>query len=184
MRALVVVSVFVAAILAAGCGGGDSSSSNGSSATPAGDWANSVCEAFTTWTTAITSAGQSVADDPTEDRLRAAGDDIKHATKTLSGELKGVGRPDTESGQQAKDAVDELASKLDANLQKIETAINDASGASGALTAVSAVAATLVTMRNDIGTTLQQLDQIDAQGELADAFQQSDACAGLATTTS
>jgi hypothetical protein len=189
VRALVVVLVLAAAILAAGCGGGDSSSGNGSSATngssaaPAGDWANTVCEAFTTWTTAMTSAAQSVQDNPTEDGLRAAGDDIKSATQTLSDELKGVGTPDTESGQQARDAVDRLVTKLDANLQKIETAINDA-GASGALTAVSTATATLVTMRNDIGTTFQQLDQIDAQGELGDALQQSDACAGLTTTTS
>ena len=175
--------MLAAAVLAAGCGGADSSSSNGSSATPAGDWANSVCDAFTIWTNAITSAGQSVQDNPTEDGLRAAGDEIKSATQTLSDELKSVGTPDTESGQQAKDAVDQLATKLDANLQKIETAINDASGASGALTAVSTAAATLVTMRNDLETTFRQLEQIDAQGELADAFQRSDACAGLTTTT-
>jgi hypothetical protein len=190
VRALLVIPVLAAAILAAGCGGGSSSSSTtgssatGSSTTSADDWANSVCEAFTTWTTTITSAGQSIKDNPTDDGLRSAGDDIKSATQSLSDELKGLGRPDTNSGQQAKDAVDQLATKLDANQQKIETAIDDASGASGALTAVSTVSATLVTMGNDIGTTFQQLDQIDGQGELADAFQQSDACAGLTTTTS
>jgi hypothetical protein len=187
VRALLVVPLLAAAILAAGCGGGDSSSttgsSTGSSATSAGDWANSVCEAFTTWTTAITSAGQSVKDNPTEDGLRSAGDDIKSATQTLSDELKGLGRPDTESGQQAKDTVDQLATKLDANQQKIQTAIDNASGTSGALATVSTVSATLVTMGNDLRTTFQQLDQIDGQGELADAFQQSDACAGVTTTS-
>jgi hypothetical protein len=187
VRALLVVPLLAAAILAAGCGGGDSSSttgsSTGSSATSAGDWANGVCEAFTTWTTAITSAGQSVKDNPTEDGLRSAGDDVKSATQTLSDELKGLGRPDTESGQQAKDTVDQLATKLDANQQKIQTAIDNASGTSGALAAVSTVSATLVTMGNDLRTTFQQLDQIDGQGELADAFQQSDACTGVSTTS-
>jgi hypothetical protein len=184
VRALLVVPVLAAAIFAAGCGGGGSGSSSGSSTTSAGDWASSVCEAFTTWTTAITSAGQSIKDNPTEDGLRSAGEDIKSATQTLSDGLKGLGRPDTESGQQAKDVVDRLAAKLDANQQKIETAIDDASGASGVLTAVSTVRATLATMASDIGTTFQQLDQIDAQGELTDAFEQSNACAGLTTTTS
>ena len=167
-----------AAFAAAGCGGS-------SDETPSAvDWANSVCQAFSTWRDSITSVGQSVQQNPTEQSLTSAGDDIKSATETLTDDLRNAGTPDTESGSQAKDAVDQLASQLDSSLQKIETAVDNASGVSGALTAVSTVSSTLATMGTQISTAFQKLDQIDAQGELRDAFEQADACAGLTSTGS
>jgi hypothetical protein len=39
-------------------------------------------------------------------------------------------------------------------------------------------------MGNQVSATFQQLEQIDAQGELRDAFEQADACAGLTSTGS
>jgi hypothetical protein len=170
--------VAAAAFLAAGCGGGNDETPS------AVDWANSVCQAISTWTTSIASVGQTVQENPTEESLTTAGDDIKSATETLSDDLKSAGTPETESGSQAKDAVDQLASNLDDGVQKIETAIEDASGVNGALTAVSTVSSTFATMGSQISATFRQLDQIDAQGELRNAFEQADACAGLTSTGS
>ena len=170
--------VAAAAFLAAGCGGGNDETPS------AVDWANSVCQAVSTWTSSIASIGQTVQQNPTQESLKTAGDDVKSATETFSDDLKSAGTPDTESGSQAKDAVDQLTTNLDDGLQKIQTAIEDASGASGALTAVSTVSSTLATMGNQVVATFQQLEQIDAQGELNDAFGQADACAGLTSTGS
>jgi phage-related protein len=187
MRGLISVLVLAAAVLAAGCGGGSSSGTGGtasaSSATAAGEWANSVCQAFTTWSNSITDAGQSVGSNPSEEGIKTAGDEIQSATQTLADDLRGLDRPDTDSGQQAKDAIDQLATNLDASLQKIKTATDNASGTSGAVTAATAIANTLVEMGNQVSTTSQQLKTIDAGGELQQAFGQAGSCAGLTTTS-
>jgi hypothetical protein len=187
MRSLLAVLILAAAIVAAGCGG-DSSSSSGetgteSSTTAAGDWANSVCQAFNDWKSSTTEAAQSVGDNPTEDGIKTAGDDIRSATDTLADDLKGLGRPDTESGQEAKAAIDELATSLETSMQKITDAIDNASGASGLVTAGSTIATTLTEMGSQVSTTGQQLENIDAGGELQSAFEQADSCAGLTTTS-
>ena len=187
MRALLAVLILSAAIVAAGCGGGSSSSSGTSgtesSATAADDWANSVCEAFVTWKNSITDAGQGIKDNPSEEGIRTAGDEIQSATQTLADDLRGLGKPDTESGQQAKDTIDQLATNLDTSLQKISDAMDNASGAAGAVTAASTIGTSLVEMGDHVSTAFQQLQDLDAGGELQSAFEQADSCAGLTTTT-
>src|SRR3954452_14297554 len=188
MRSLLAVLVLAAAIVAAGCGGGSSSSSSGatgteSSATAADDWANSVCGAFVAWNNSITDAAQGIKDNPSEEGIKTAGEQIQSATQTLADDLRGLGKPDTESGQQAKDTIDQLATGLDTSMQKITDAIDNASGASGLVTAGSTIAATLTEMGSQVSTTGQQLEDIDAGGELQSAFEQADSCAGLTTTS-
>ena len=188
MRSLLAVLILSVAIVAAGCGGSGSSSSSEtsgteSSATAADDWANSVCEAFVTWNNSITDAGQGIKDNPSEEGIRTAGDDIQSATQTLADDLRGLGKPDTESGQQAKDTIDQLATNLDTSLQKISDAMDNASGAAGAVTAASTIGTSLVEMGDHVSTAFQQLQDLDAGGELQSAFEQADSCAGLTTTT-
>ena len=187
MRFLLAILILVAAIAAAGCGGGSSSSSGTSgtesSATAADDWANSVCEAFVAWNNSITDAGQGIRDNPSEEGIRTAGEQIQSATQTLADDLRGLGKPDTESGQQAKDTIDQLATNLDTSLQKINEAMDNASGTSGAVAAASTIGNSLVEMADDVSTAFQQLQDLDAQGELRSAFEQSDSCAGLTTTS-
>jgi phage-related protein len=188
MRSLLAILVLAAAIVAAGCGGSSSSSSSGasgteSSATAADDWANSVCSAFVAWNNSITDAGQGIKDNPSEEGIKTAGEQIQSATQTLADDLRGLGKPDTESGQQAKDTIDQLATSLDTSMQKITDAIDNASGASGLVTAGSTIATTLTEMGSQVSTTGQQLEDIDAGGELQSAFEQADSCAGLTTTS-
>jgi hypothetical protein len=186
MRSLLAVLILSAAILA-GCGGGSDSSSGASgtesSATAADDWANSVCEAFVAWNNSITDAGQGIRDNPSEEGIRTAGEQIQTATQTLADDLRGLGRPDTESGQEAKDTVDQLATNLDTSLQKINEAMDNASGTTGAVTAASTIGTSLVEMADQVSTAFQQLREIDAQGELQSSFEQGDSCAGLTTTS-
>jgi len=187
MRALLAVLILAAAIVAAGCGGGSSSSSGASgtesSATAADDWANSVCEAFVALNNSIMDAGQGIRDNPSEEGIRTAGEQIQSATQTLADDLHGLGRPDTESGQQAKDTIDQLATNLDTSLQKINEALDNASGTTGAVTAASTISTSLVEMADHLSTAFQQLQEIDSQGELQSAFEQGDSCAGLTTTS-
>ena len=61
--------------------------------------------------------------------------------------------------------------------------MDNASGAAGAVTAASTIGTSLVEMGDHVSTAFQQLQDLDAGGELQSAFEQADSCAGLTTTT-
>jgi hypothetical protein len=185
LRALAAV-VLLLVLVAAGCGGDSGeSSTQGSTSTQgsssAEDWANGLCGAVASWNAAITSAGATLKDDPTEDGLRSAADEVQSATQKLSDDLKSLEAPDTETGQQAKQSVDELAAGLAGGVDEIQTAVEDASGLSGALAAISAVSTKLMAMGDQVTSTVRTLK--DTGGELADAFAQAESCNGLNGTT-
>lgn len=166
------VPVVVAVILASGCGG----SSDTSSAT---DWANNFCSALTTWTSSVKSAANSLKGNPSEDGLKSAAGDIKSASDTLVDDLKDLGKPDTKAGQDAKDAVDQLSSEVEDDVQEMQSAVDKASGVQGVVTAASSVSATLSKMGTQINSAASKLDDADPSGELKQAFQESSACKSL-----
>jgi hypothetical protein len=103
---------------------------------------------------------------------------VKDATNTLGDDLEGAGKPDTESGEEAKETVDDLRSSLDENVGTIEDAIDNASD-TGIATAVSTVSATLATMRTEITAAVDKLKQLDADDELRSALSDAEACSSL-----
>jgi uncharacterized phage infection (PIP) family protein YhgE len=168
--------VLLLVVLAAGCGGGGSSS--GSSSTS--DWANGFCSAITSWTTSIQSAGQSLRNGKVSEKsLRSAAGDIQSATSTFADDLKGLGKPDTDSGQQAKQSVDQLSSQIKADANEIKKAVNGASGLSGAQKALTTVGTTLSKMSSQISSTLSELNGLDPKGDLQKAFNNADSCKSL-----
>jgi len=175
IRAGAALLVAVAALAAAGCGG---SSSN--STTPTDTWASGVCTAISTWKTSLTSIESSVkSGGATKASLNAGVTQAKDATATLAKDLKKLGKPDTQAGQQAKDAVDQLSSELTKNAQTIQDAITNASGAAGLVTAISTASATLLTMGNEVSSTIGDLQKLDPKGEIEQAFKQSASCKAL-----
>ena len=178
IRAVAALLVALAALAAAGCGG-----SSSSSATPTDTWASGVCTAVSTWKTSLTDIASTVkSGGVSQDSLNSAATQAKDATSTLADSLKKLGKPDTQAGQQAKDDVDQLSSELSKNVQTIQDAISNASGAAGLLTAVSTASATLVTMGNEVSTTLTDLQKLDPKGEIQQAFKQSSSCKSLLGT--
>ena len=71
--------------------------------------------------------------DPTKNGLQTAAGDAKSATETLASDLKGLGKPDTPSGQQAKDSLDQLSTSLQKDVTTIENTVKGVSGLRGAL---------------------------------------------------
>jgi hypothetical protein len=161
-----------AATLAAGCGGGDDQSA-------AEQWADGVCSAITDWTDATRSAAetlQSGGEGSVTDRVQTAVDDVKDATSTLADDLQGLGAPDTDAGDQAQNLVETFSEDAQDGLDTIESAVEDAGSVSEALTAVSTVSTTLSSLWEQATTTFTDLQQLDAGGELSDAFDQSESC--------
>lgn len=154
------------ALLAASCGGSDETSGTT-------DWANGVCSAISTWTSTIQTAAQSVQSNPTKEGLQSAADDAEQATKTFVADLRELGKPDTDAGEQAKSSLDALADELETSADEISSAVDSSAGA---LAAISTVTATLTAMGDQISSTFQQLEQLDASGELETAFEQADSC--------
>ena len=110
--ALVAVGL-LAVFLAAGCGGSD----NGGSS--AEKWADDVCSSITTWKNSVTSATDSLkGGNLSEDSLRSAVDDVSGATNDFVDDVRGLGAPDTEAGEQAKDSLDKLADNVDTNVSR------------------------------------------------------------------
>ena len=168
------VVALLAAFLASGCGG------DGGDDNSATEWADDVCSAITSWSDSVTSAADSLrGGNLSEDAVKSAVDDLKSATSDFVDDVRGLGKPDTEAGEQAKESLDQLADDADENLSAIETAVDNASGVSGLVQAVTAIGTALSTMGTQISSTFTELEQLDAGGELESAFKDADSCKEL-----
>jgi hypothetical protein len=175
---LTLIPFAVAVALVSGCGGSGNSSS-------AADWANSLCSSITTWSGSVKSAGESLqGGNLSENSLKSATSDISSATDKLASDLKGLGKPDTEAGQQAKDAIDQLSSDVKDGVNAMQSAVQKASGVNGAVTAASSITATLSTVGTQISSAASKLDQADPKGELDQAFKNAPACKSLTSSSS
>jgi hypothetical protein len=166
------VPVVVALVLASGCGGSNDTSS-------ATDWANNFCSALTTWSSSVRSTTNSLKANPSKDSLNSVAGDIESASSTLVGDLKDLGKPDTKAGQDAKDAIDQLSSEVEDDVQEMKSSVDKASGVQGVVTAASSVSATLSKMGTQINSAASNLEDADPGGELKQAFQESSACKSL-----
>jgi hypothetical protein len=170
MGRLGIAVVAAAALLAAGCGGSDDEPT-------ATDWANDLCGALTDWTGSISSAVDTLrGGNLSQEAVDDAFDEAENATNTLVDDLRALGPPETDAGQQADDSVQQLSDDLESGMDTIDQAIDDASGGTGILDAVSVVSGTLSTMGDQVSSTIDALEQLDAQGELEQAFQDASAC--------
>jgi hypothetical protein len=158
-------------LMAAGCGSKDQPST--------AEWVDGVCAAMVTWTSSLKSSAQSLqGGNLGEDSLKGAVDDAKEATDTLESDLKDLGKPESDSGQQAKEEIDQLSGQLSEGANSIENAADDVSGLNGVLAATTSITAALRTMANQISSTLIDLRQLPG-GELRDAIDHSSSCQKL-----
>lgn len=171
LRHLPVLTVLALGLLAAGCGSDED---------PTTAWANDVCTAVSTWKGEITGIVDALAaGQVTRDDLAAHVETAKDATGALVSDLESLGPPETDGGEEAQSAIEELATGLRTDMAAIETAFDDASGVSGLLNAVSVGASTLGAMGTRVTTTVDELQQLDVAGELETAFEQASACDDL-----
>jgi hypothetical protein len=171
-RLLGAAAAVALAVFAAGCGSNKSAGTTTTSSTV--DWANGVCSAVSTYQASLTAAAKSLTGNLSKTGLQDAADQAKKATDTFVSTTKGLGKPDTDSGKQAKATLDTLSSQLNADA----TAVKSASESS-LLTGISTASATLVTAKKQITTAFDQLKGLDPKGELGDAFSQAASCSSL-----
>jgi hypothetical protein len=171
MAGRLLLTGLLAVFLASGCGG---EAGGGSSAT---EWADHVCSATTTWSESIRSTLDSLTTgNLSEDELRGAADDVESATSDFVDDLRGLGKPDTEAGEEAKESLDQLAGQIEENLSTLRNAVEDASGSGGIVEAAGAASAALSAMDEQLSSTFAELEGLDAGGELEAAFGEADSC--------
>ncbi len=162
-----------------GCGGGNSASTTTTSTT---DWANGFCTAYTTWKDSIKSIGDQLTSSLSKEGLDTAATDTKTATQKFSDDLKALGKPDTQSGQEVKSSVDQLATTLQDDLTKIEDTANGVSGLSGIPSAATTISGTITAMGAAVTSTLQTIQNANVKGDLKTAFDQAPACKGVTSS--
>lgn len=184
MRQAVAFIALVAslALVAAGCGGSDESSTASSTV----EWADGLCTAITSWKDELEQIGAQFTDlsSLSQQGLDEAANDVRKANETLVDDLESLGAPDTESGQEAKNAIDGLATTVEADLSEIEDTVDGISGITGIPAAAVTISSALSSMASASSSTIQTIEDADVKGELQDAFEQADSCSDIANSSS
>ena len=158
------VAVLAVAGVAAGCGGGDSESET----SPTAEWADGFCSAVTDWTDELQSITQQFSDTSnlSEDGLQSAATDVQTATQTLVDNLKDLGAPETDSGQEVRSALDTLSTTLETESSAIEDTANGVSGITDLPKAISEISTSLSALGTAFSQALQTIESADASDEL------------------
>jgi hypothetical protein len=173
------------ALFAAGCGGDDESSSpttaEASTEASTDEWADSFCSALTTWKNDLEDAAEPLTDlsSLSEESLQQAADDAKAATETLTDSLSGLGRPDISSGDQVRDAVQDLATDVENGANEIEAAVEGVASVADLPSAIDTITTTVTGMGSEVDGAVQTLEDADVGGELKAAFADADSCGAL-----
>lgn len=177
MKARVAVTLVVSALVlvAAGCGGSDDESD------PTAAWAADFCSAVTTWTDSLQDVTSEFSDTSnlSEDGLQSAAEDVRSATEDLVDDIRGLGAPETEGGDEVRSSLDSLSATLESESAEIESTVEDISGLTGLPSAITAVSSSLAAMGSAFTSALQAISDADVGGELESALEDSPECAGI-----
>ena len=174
MLRLTVVCV-VLGVLVAGCG-----SDNGESSAEMA-WADGLCTALDTWTTSLSSVGETLKDveNLSPAKVEQAAGDLSDANDRLAADVQALGRPPESAGPEARAAVERFFSSVQAQGALIEDAVQGVSSSQDVLQAVSVVSGALVTMSADISAAVADLETLEAKEEWQKAFADAPACRSL-----
>lgn len=149
-------------------------------------WADSVCTSLSTWRSSITSLADVGGGTLTPESLREKLDEADQATSQLVGDLRNLGPPDLEAGDQLKDELDsasnDLASSFETLKQSADTAA-DSDSPAAFLEALAALAPQFQALLDAISATIDTLRNAnvaeDAEAELEQAFADASSCQEL-----
>jgi hypothetical protein len=169
--------VLVLAGVAAGCGGDDSDDD------PTAAWASGFCSAITGWTDDLEGVTSEFTDTSnlSEEGIRSAADDVRSSTQTLVDELRDLGRPPTESGDEVRTALDTLSDTRETESTEIQEAAEGVSGLTDLPGAITAITTSLSAMATSFSNALTTVQNADVEGELQTALEDSPECADISS---
>ena len=158
-------------LLAAGCGGEEESASEA--------WAGDFCSAAADWRSSIDEAIAQVGDPAnlSFESLRGAIDDGLSATETFVADIREIGPPETEAGQEAAGIVDSMASDLESDVDQLRSALETESSSVPELLEKAGQASTLIgQMAQQLQSSVQELEGLEPADELGNALRDNEDC--------
>ena len=178
--ALFAVTLLLAAfaLSASGCGG-----DAGGGQPTASEWADDFCTSVTNWTEELQKIGDGVGDPSSlsADTLQQAARDANVASDELIDEVRALGVPDLESGEDVEASLEAFADSVEVERDRSEAAVEDAAEITGISGAVAAIGTSLSAMATALQTTFETLESRDVSGELETALEESSACDEIAS---
>ena len=149
-------------------------------------WADSVCKSLASWSASISSLADVGGEKLTPESLGDKLDEAENATSQLVTELKDIGPPDLEAGDQLKQELDSATSELEASFETLKEGAEDAADAESPadfIQALAALAPQFQALLDAVSTTVDDLQNADvaedAKAELEQAFADAPACQPL-----
>jgi chromosome segregation ATPase len=167
--------VALVAAFAAGCGGDDENAAQ--------TWAKSVCSSLVDWRTDVEANLEELRDDPSAlsaDSIRSAADDSLQSTESLLDQLRELGAPDTESGEQARQTLEKLLEALEQRIARVRRAAEAAEeGVAEILAVIASVANEVQGAADDARDAVGELRNMNPGSELEQAFRDEESCSSL-----
>jgi hypothetical protein len=150
------------------------------------EWAGEVCTSLSDWRSSITSLADVSGGTLTRDTLRKKLTDAQVATEQLITDLKNIGPPETASGTQLKNELQQSGDQLEKSYENLKSGAQDALDADstvGFLQGLAKLAPDFQKLLNEISSTIQTLESSNVAGDSADevkqGFQNAQSCQDL-----
>jgi len=148
-------------------------------------WADSVCTSFSTWRSSITAISDAGGDSLTSESLQQPLADATSATETLVDDLRALGPPDLDSGDDLKQQLDSAAGEIESSFDTLRQgaeAATEADSPADFIAALTSLGPQFQALLDTISTTVDELQANvgeDAKAELQQAFDSSSSCQQL-----
>jgi hypothetical protein len=149
------------------------------------EWAGSVCTSLSDWRESITSLADAGGEPLTADSLRDKVGDASDATSDLVTQLRDLGAPDLESGDELEQQLDASADELESSFESVKASAEEVADAPAGeflqqLATLGSDFAALQTAISGTVTTLQNADVAEgSKAELQQAFADAPSCESL-----
>jgi uncharacterized phage infection (PIP) family protein YhgE len=164
-------ALVAASVLAAGCGGDDESASE--------EWVSGLCSAAADWRASLEGTVNQFQNpsDLTAESLRSAVDDGLDATETFVDEVRSLGRPETEAGQEAAQIVDSMATDVQSTADDLrETFDSGGDSLTELISKLSAASTQITQMGQDLQSSLDEIRSLEGGDELRDEIDSNEDC--------
>jgi hypothetical protein len=151
------------------------------------EWAGEVCASLSDWRTSIAGLADVSGEQLSADLLRDRIDEAETATSELVSELRGLGTPDLDAGNELDEQLDESTAELESGFDDLRESAEAAADAPASefLAALADLADDFAALQSEIAETVDDLRAADvadeSKAELESAFANAPACQALQT---
>jgi len=149
------------------------------------EWAGEVCTSLSDWRDSITSLADVNGEPLTADTLRDKLGEAEDATSDLVTQLRDLGPPDLEEGDELQQQLDESAEELESRFDDLKESAEAAADAPASefLQQLAGLASDFAALQTAISTTVSALENAnvaeDSKAELQQAFAAAPSCQSL-----